>query len=336
MLKLLLLSWCLTLNLVVAAADDNDKPEDEGKSLRVLRTFFVPLKEISGMVRGAAQEIFVIGDDAPLLGVVGVENNELELTQTHNFTRTLWQKFFLCPGAQNDVCSELSRTITSEWEGLYYYSESQQVVLLQESTGSILTFDRNMRSIKNHIVLDFMLKTGKDTNSSNSLGEGFLPLASGRILVAREKFPAAIVEFGALGESPQGYQAKETELATSLVVDEEANRHTLYPLHSWYFVPPPRDEDTPCDLSDITTAINGKLYGVSQTCRQVYQFDDLSPRRDKVKITAKWDLPNQMATAESLIIIEEGVFIVAVDTKEDINSIFLLAEKGKKNVSLND
>ena len=339
MLKLLLLLWCcLTLNLSVAAADD-DKSEAEGKKLRVLRTFFVPLKEISGMVRGEANEIFVIGDDAPLLGVVTNDGNELELTQTHNFTRTLWQKFFLCPGAQNDICSELSRTITSEWEGLYYYPKSQQVGLLQESTGSILTFDRNMRSIKSHVVLDFMLKTGKDTNSSNSLGEGFLPLASGRVLVAREKFPAAIVEFGTLGESPQGYQAKDTELADSLVTNDDAqDRHTLYPLHNWYFTPPPRDEDedTPCDLSDITTASNGKLYGVSQTCRQVYQFDDLSPRRDKIKITAKWDLPNQMATAESLIIIEEGVFLVAVDTKEDINSIFLLAEKGKKNVTLGD
>ena len=327
---------CLWVMLTsVGLADDKDKSDEEGKKLRVLRSFFVPLKEISGMVRGAKGEILAIGDDAPLLGLVAIDNNDLELVQTFNFTRTMWQKFFLCPGAQNDVCSELSRTITSEWEGLYYYPDSEEIAVLQESTGSIITFDQQLRSIKAHTVLDFMLKTGKETNSSNSLGEGFLPLASGRILVAREKNPAALVEFGMLGESAAGYQAKDSKLATSRPADD-TDRHVLYPLHSWYLQVDSTDPEDECDLSDITVASNGKLYGVSQVCRQVYQFDDLSPRSDKLEVKAKWDLPLQMATAESLIVIKEGVFLVAVDTKEDINSVFLVAEKGEKDIEIGE
>ena len=323
----------------VAAFAGDESADDEGSTLRVLRTFFVPVKEISAMVRGGENEILVVGDDAPMLGIVTITDEELELTQTLNFTRTLWQKFYLCPGAQNDTCSELSRTITSEWEGIYYYPQSKEIALMQESTGSVLTFNRSMKQIDAHTVLDFMLKTGKGSNSSNSLGEGFLPLASGRMLVAREKFPAAVVEFGALGESPNGYQAKETKLASSSVDvanDDGKMRNVLYPLHNWYLRVASRDPDTDCDLSDITVANNGKLYGISQVCRQIYRFDDLSPRDDELQVVEKWNLPEQMNTAESLIVIKNGVFLVAVDTKEDINSIFLMAESGKKNVQISD
>ena len=335
MLKAVVVLWLCIGLAGVGIADGDDKSEEVGNQLRVLRTFFVPLKEISGMVRGAKNTIAVIGDDAPLLGLVSIIDEELELTQTLNFTRTLWQKFFLCPGAQNDVCSELSRTITSEWEGLYYYPDSEEIALMQESTGSILTFDSKMRGIKAHTVLDFMLKTGKEINSSNSLGEGFLPLASGRILVAREKNPAALVEFGALGESADGYEAKDTKLAKRRP-DNDKQRDVLYPLHSWYLRVASTDPEDECDLSDITTASNGKLYGVSQVCRQVYEFDDLSPNQDKLKVVAKWNLPQQMATAESLIVIKKGVFLVAVDTKEDINSIFLVAENGEKDIRIGE
>ena len=335
MLKVVVALWLCIGLAGVGVADDEDKSDEEGKQLLVLRTFFVPLKEISGMVRGIEGEILIIGDDAPLLGLVSTADEELELTQTLNFTRTLWQKFFLCPGAQNDVCSELSRAITSEWEGLYYYSKSEDIALIQESTGSILTFDNKMRSIKAHTVLDFMLKTGKEINSSNSLGEGFLPLASGRILVAREKNPTALVEFGVLGEAADGYQAKDTKLATARPADDNS-RQVLYPLHSWYLRVASTDPEDECDLSDITTASNGKLYGISQVCRQVYRFDDLSPRHDKLKVVAKWNLPPQMATAESLIVLKEGVFLVAVDSKEDINSIFLVAEKGEKDIRIGE
>lgn len=67
-----------------------------------------------------------------------------------------------------------------------------------------------------------------------------------------------------------------------------------------------------------------------------YRFNDLSSRNDKIEVVAKWDLPPQMVTAESLIVIREGIFVVAGDTKEDINSIFLVAEEGKKDIQIGE
>lgn len=292
----------------------------EGEKLRILQQFRIPIREISGMSK-AGDKIILIGDDNPVLGVLSFTGSKLEVLRTTNFVDALWEKFFLCPEIQNTVCRSLSHIITREWEAIYYHPKTAAISVLQESTGSIFVFDNEMQKILSHVLLNFFPEGGKrSAKTNNSLGEGFLPLKNGRILVAKEKFPAAVIEFGPTGESPYGYQPQFPSDGS----ESRSARQVLQPLHYWHL----NSSSKHCDLSDITTDRAGTLYGVSQVCRHIYEFANLSPQTARLEVVRQWKIPKRVASPEAMIVINKGAFLVASDTKQKKkDNVFLVADK---------
>lgn len=309
----------LTLIIVLVLLRGGSKlRHDNSGKLRILRSFSMPLREISGLSK-AGKQIFAVGDDKPLLGVLRLVGDEVEMQQTLNFTAPLWHNYFLCARQHNSICRSLARVINKQWEGLFYVAATDTIHVLQESTGSIFVFNRAMDRILSRTMLDFFPnRYEKSARTSNSLGEGFVPLADGRVLVAKEKFPAAIIEFGAKDHSAQGYDPQHRLQAKTTM----EKVRTLYPLHYWHL---PKSANKHCDLSDVTLDDEGILYAISQVCRRIYQFANLDPRDKQLQVVQSWEISNKIKAPEALVVIAPQVFLVASDVKDFRNNIWLLA-----------
>ena len=302
----------LALILVLISLRSGGKvARDERGKLRILRSFSVPLREISGLSR-AGEYILAVGDDAPLLGVLQLVDGELQFMHNIDFTAPLWHNYLLCAQLHNSICRSLAGIITKQWEGLHYEPSTDTVHVLQESTGSIFAFNRAMDRIVQRTQLDFFpeRKEEKFARRGNSLGEGFLPLTDGQVLVAKEKFPAAIIAFG-----------EQDEAAPTAMPQVR----TLYPLHYWH-LPPAAGKD--CDLSDMTRDEQGVLYGISQVCRRIYRFARLDRRDQQLQIVQSWFIGARVKAPEAVVVIAPQVFLVASDVKHAHDNLWLLAAAG--------
>ncbi len=304
--------------LLVLLRGGNKLRHDNSGKLRILRSFSVPLREISGLSRSGSH-IFAVGDAEPLLGVLQLAGDELKLLRTVNFTAPLWHNYFLCARPHNSICRSLANVINKQWEGLYYEATTNTIHVLQESTGAIFVFNRAMDRILSRTKLDFFPdRYEKSARTNNSLGEGFVPLANGRVLVAKEKHPAAIIEFGARDDTAQGYDPRRPPPAQAYT---ETVR-TLYPLHYWHL---PDATDQHCDLSDITHDKEGTLYAISQVCRRIYEFARLDPGDQQVQIVHSWNVSDSIKAPEALVVLAPQVFLLASDVKTLRHNLWLLA-----------
>ena len=307
----------LLISVLIMLRGGGKFSRDHSGKLRILRSFSVPLREISGLSK-SGQHIFAVGDDEPLLGVLQLKGDELTVLQTINFTTPLWHNYFLCARQHNSICRSMAGIINKQWEGLYYEAATDTLQVLQESTGSIFVFNRSMDRILSRTMLDFFPdRYEKSARTSNSLGEGFVPLADGRVLVAKEKFPAAIIEFGAQDSDARGYDPLHPPRPKTVA---EAVR-TLYPRHYWHL---PKRENKHCDLSDITLDDEGTLYAISQVCSRIYQFATLDPRDEQLQVVQSWDINSSIKAPEALVVIAPQVFLVASDVKNLRNNLWLL------------
>ena len=305
------------ITMLVLLRSGSKNSHDDSSKLRILRSFSVPLREISGLSKSGTH-IFAVGDDEPLLGVLRLVGDELKLQQTIDFTAPLWHNYLLCPRLHNSICRSLARVINKQWEGLYYEAATGTIQVLQESTGSIFVFNRAMDRILSRTMLDFFPdRYEKSARTNNSLGEGFVPLASGRVLVAKEKFPAAIIEFGLQNDTAQGYDPRQPPRAQAYA---EAVR-TLYPLHYWHL---PKSANQHCDLSDVTHNDDGTLYAISQICRRIYQFAALDPRDEQLQIVQSWQISDSVKAPEALVVLAPQLFLVASDVKNLRHNLWLL------------
>ena len=307
----------LIFMLVMLRSESKIKSTSDGK-LRILRSFSVPLREISGLSR-AGTTIFAVGDDQPLLGILHLADGKLTAVQTIDFTAPLWHNYFLCARVHNNICRSLAHAINKQWEGLHYDVSTNTVHLLQESTGSIFVFNRAMDRILARTMLDFFPdRHEKSARTDNSLGEGFLPLAKGHVLVAKEKFPAALIEFGNRNAKAHGYDPQQPAPSATVT----ASTRTLYPLHYWRL---PLNDDKHCDLSDVTRSDDGELYGISQICQRIYRFAALDPRTEHLELLQSWHLGARIKAPEALVVIAPHTFLVASDIKQPRHNLWLLA-----------
>ena len=318
-MAIVLAGLALITVLVMLRSGGGKIVRDEHNKLRILRSFSVPLREVSGLSK-AGKHIFAVGDSTPLLGVLRLNGDELEMQQTVDFTAPLWHNYFLCPRQHNSICRSLAGIINKQWEGLYYDAASDTIQVLQESTGAIFVFNRTMDRILSRTMLDFFLDRDekKSARTSNSLGEGFVPLADGRVLVAKEKFPAAIIEFGAQDGKARGYNPRQPPRPKA----QAETVRTLYPRHYWHL---PKSSDKHCDLSDVTHDDEGTLYAISQVCRRIYQLDTLDPRDEQLQIVQSWDISSSIKAPEALVVLNSQLFLVASDVKNLHNNLWLLS-----------
>ena len=284
----------------------------DGNWLQVQQSYSLALREISAMTV-FGDRLLAIGDSSAQLVVFEIQDKELKIDRYIDLAPTLSERFSWCPHSFSRACRTVSKILHRQWEGIYFHADSDELFLLQENTARVLIFSSDMQ-LKRQLMLNFFPDSDPNKNHDNSLGEGLIASGSDHLLVAKEKFPASVVEFAPLGDEAHGYRHYNP-------IRHQPNEQTLVPVHRWRL--PIRG----CDLSDLVIDKRQIIYGLSQSCRQIYRFATLTVDDDQLTIDYTWNIPSQpVKNPEALVVIDDGLFLVASDEKSGNNNLIVASE----------
>ena len=149
----------------------------------------------------------------------------------------------------------------------------------------------------------------------SSRGEGLVFLRGGRLLVAQEKRPRALIEFGPVGTDPLGLSSDDL-LGSGESWQAPSGRVEFVPLSMWKL----KSEAKKAlgDVSAIGTDSDGNLWLLSDKSQRVGRLgldDPLAPDDDEVRgLDEIWDLPEGAVKPEGVAALGDGRVLVALDT----------------------
>jgi uncharacterized protein YjiK len=276
----------------------------------------VPLREVSGLGQrrhraGDVGQVLAVGDEefalmlADLDAVVGGGFHAVDLRK---------------------VIGSAAASEGSEWEAADG-DATGRVFVLQESPSRVFVLNVELDEVERVIDLRLDAKERAELNwdaSSNARAEGLVLLRNGHLLVAKEKDPPLLLEFGPARGRAEG-------LAPELVFSRlgefhlPQDHHTDFSLLSAWRLEPEAHRRID-DISDVAAGPDERLYLLSDESRCIAQLEPaLAPSRERVGVTAVWDLPEELQQPEDLVIREDLVPVVAIDKDEPSENLFVMA-----------
>lgn len=228
----------------------------------------------------------------------------------------------------------------SQWEGLAVDGPGRALVL-QEHAGRkaapahVFGFGRDLDRLLLVIKLVVEDRPGSQWRESwrkdkNARGEALVLLRNGHLLVAKQKDPVRLIEFGARGAKAAG-MGRSQFLPTNEQFGWPSERVTEYePLGSWGVAD--GDIELLQSINDLAV-LDAELYAISRESRVVARLQ-LEPEKDAVKVEHRWQVPDAIRNPEGLVLREELVWIVADDLSGeedeggDSHNIFVLQPSG--------
>lgn len=270
----------------------------DAKNLVVLSKEIVPLKEISGMVsflNAGQPELAFIGDAKSTIYIKSED-------QDYSFKDKLVERFSLCQTEEFDECGKAIKKMSKNWEGLAIDGQ-QRFFVLQEHSQSIVVLNRAVDTIEHAIHFNFArafgdaVAKGARKMKKDTLGEGVILMKRGHILVSKEAFPVALVEFGPEGDTALGLNA-ESVLAEGEAFQTDAERFhiNLVPLANWVLATHGK-----CDISDLALDTNRNLLALSEDCLSIQRYPSLAPGQDAVA-SETYVLPGEIKSPEALAV----------------------------------
>ena len=154
-----------------------------------------------------------------------------------------------------------------------------------------------------------------DWDDPSSRGEGLVLLRGGRLLVAKEKRPSALIEFSPVGLPPQGLSSNDflgpDEAWDSPTGHVEFTATSVWPLHG-------RSAHDIRDISGLAVASDRSLWLLSDKSRAIarLRFD-----RPLAAVTGMieefdevWRLPKHVIKPEGAAALDDARVLVAMDT----------------------
>jgi hypothetical protein len=199
-----------------------------------------------------------------------------------------------------------------------------RVLLLQESPARAELVDPAARRVVASIELKIprghpLARAWADPDGSR--GEGAVFLANGHVIVAKEKDPPALIEFGPAGDRAGGFRSGAA-LAGGAAWPVAPGDHVFVPLATWQ--PDPMLAHACADLSDLEVGPDGRLYVLSDKSAAVARLGDLDPGDDAARATAAWSLGHLDGKPEGLAFTAAGLAIIALDTRKARHNIVLM------------
>ena len=282
--------------------------------LDVEHVFDVPLREVSGIClrRGSSRQmsLIAVGDRAAKVACLALPPEDLQSPP--------WQEIDVAgfAGSQLPEDNPQIEAICADGAG--------GVLLLQESPPRVELLD--LETSKAVACMELVVEGSNDlarswSHPEGSRGEGIALLRDGHLLVAKEKEPAALIEFGPAGSRPQG-------LACGGVLRDGERWHytpgcdRLVALASW--LPDETLARTCRDFSDLEVGPDGLLYLLSDQSAAIARLDDLKVGGDTARLTASWSLGSLKGKPEGLAFSPDGRAIVALDKRKRRRNLFLL------------
>ncbi len=297
-------------------ASQNEKPSDNG-TLVELESDIVPLEEISGLLRwqGAAspkkERILAFSDRTHVVATFDANEKsgarDFQLRDLSDALRDFGDR------VESD----------SQWEAAATDGEGT-LFLLKESLSVINVFSADLSKAIHRIDLDVPKSHPLYDDwqaDSNSRGEGLLLLKNGHFLVAKEKNPAALVEFGPAGDAALGLEAASRLGGTEAFQFPTKTRATYVPLKVWLLTK--ESEEAMPDISEITLTADGTLYLLSDKTQSIARLEaDLKANEDKARVEEVWKLPKDVVQPEGLVLLDDFSPLVGIDAKEQKVNLF--------------
>jgi hypothetical protein len=281
--------------------------------LRVYRVEDVPLREVSGIClrRGPRGELTLValGDRAATAAW---------FVQPSDDTASLdWQSVDLrgIEGTRLPSDDPQIEAVSADGAG--------RVLLLQEWPPRTELIDPATRRVAASIALevpghDATARSWADPRSSH--GEGAVLLSGGHLLIAKEKDPSVLIEFGQPGDAARGF-ARGGGLPAGEAWSVEPGEHRYVPLAIWS---PDKGLARACaDFSDLEIGPDGHLYLLSDQSASIARLSELPATGGTVSATATWRLGDLEGKPEGLAFTPNGRAIVGLDTRKARHNLVL-------------
>lgn len=276
----------------------------------------LPLTEISAFAlrQGeAGTELIAVGDDD--FGVLCVPlSDDGQLGESKRCD--LWRKLPMDVVASSDG---------SQFEGVACDGDGR-VLVLQEGPARVLVLSRRLDTLLHTIRLivdpdepDFGEKWHEDDNAR---GEGMVLLRDGHLLIAKQRKPIRLIEFGPPGADPLGV-SPDTLLPADASYDVASRdgEVELAVLASWRLADG-EDEDAFESINDLACDADGRLFLLSSRARRIACIEEaLQADESHARFAEVWDLPDGTPGGdddrpEALALPFEGAALVGIDTKK--------------------
>jgi hypothetical protein len=199
-----------------------------------------------------------------------------------------------------------------------------RILLLQETPPRVELIDP--KASKAVATIDLVVE-GRDkfarawSDPEGSRGEGAILLPGGHLLVAKEKKPAALIEFGPSHSRSLGL-ARGGALAAGKRWPIKRGHQHFVALAIWH--PDKALTKTCADFSDLEIGPDGYLYLLSDKSSTIARLDDLPPGGGTAALRDAWKLGNLDGKPEGLAFTAEGRAIVGLDTRKPRRNLILL------------
>ena len=284
-----------------------------GSRLKVFRVVDVPLEEVSGIClrRGPAgeQSLVAVGDRVAVAAWFAQPRDDLASLD--------WRTADLVglEGTHMPEDDPQIEAVCADGAG--------RILLLQESPPRAELIDPPGRRVVASIELslpgdDDVARSWADPAGSH--GEGVVFLPGGHLLVAKEKDPSALIEFGPPGAKPMGL-ARGGALPSGLAWEIEPGEHRYQALAIWR---PDRALRKACaDFSDLEIGPDGHLYVLSDKSGSIARLADLELPEGEAAALATWQLGDLDGKPEGLAFTPNGRAMVALDTRRARHNLML-------------
>lgn len=306
----------------------SDGLKEDAIPLELIQKEVISLKEISGMAKFnhlGETKVALIGDDKARIFWLSADYDQ-------SFKDVLIERFSLCQSEDFDECVRMNKKITKNWEALAIDGQNR-IFALQEHTQSIVVLSEDLKSVEHVIHYNFAdafsdpVNKGSRKVRKNALGEGLVLLKNGHILVAKENYPVALVEFGPVGDDPLGLNPN-TVLAEGEAFTfafEEDFHQKLVPLHSWTLATHGK-----CDISDLALDNDRQLMALSEDCLTIQRYRSLELNKEAALLDV-FVLPGEVKSPEGLVAVgNEWLVGSDVSSKKEFNLYRLKAQSSLK------
>ena len=282
--------------------------------LRVRRVVDVPLQEVSGIClrhsRNSGTSLIAVGDRA---------------------TKIAW---FALPRSDDDQIDWRTSNIAKLSASMLPEHDPQieavcadglgRILLLQETPPRVELIDPEASKVVASIDLavegrDEIAQAWRDPKGSR--GEGMVLLPGGHLLVAKEKKPAAFIEFGPPHSRSRGL-VRGGALADGERWPIKKGHHRFVALATW--LPDKTLAKTCADFSDLEIGPDGYLYLLSDKSSTIARLDDLPAGGGTAALLDAWRLVDLDGKPEGLTFTAQGRAIVGLDKRKARRNLVLL------------
>ena len=282
--------------------------------LKVSRVIDVPLREVSGIClrRGRNGQMFLtaVGDRVAKIAWFALPRGDEGAIDWHKGNIAKLSGSML---PRHDPQIE---AVCADGPG--------RVLLLQETPPRVEFIDPKGKRVIASIDLEVegngkIARAWSDPKSSR--GEGVVLLPGGHLLVAKEKKPSALIEFGPPRSRSLGL-IRGGALPDGERWSIKTGRHRFVALATWR--PDKKLAKTCADFSDLEIGPDGYLYLLSDKSSTIARIDALQAGGGTASLRDVWRLGGLEGKPEGLAFTARGRAIVGLDTRKARRNLVLL------------